>query len=422
MQTSIARQSRILFTWVACLLLASTGGLSRSAIALQSLQQRLAGQILKKQTQQVVNKQVQQVVNKQVQQVVNKQVQQIVNKQVEQVVNKQVEQVANKQIGQAVNKALANPGSLGTSSDHLPGHTLISPTRPTSPTVGPVLKERPVDTVVSGAPAVHPTDHLPIQQPTSQLPQSPGSFLPGSSLRPTSPLNGNLGGYGVGGHSPTNFVVGSIREPGIHPLEPHPIESLRPGLPIDPLRLVLPKPIPSHPTLGIILPPPTVVIAPRPKPVVILPAPSTAEILALGQAPRVVVAPNVVPAVGLAVSPASQQFIAANAQLTAAENTCAQADAYQNYVTSVVNRNNAIGQGIDQILQTLADNTSNPDLQQTLTDAIGQPDAIDDALQQQLQNMADSFEGNCQSQMAAAQATLAAVTTPPPSQNDPNNQ
>jgi hypothetical protein len=109
-------------------------------------------------------------------------------------------------------------------------------------------------------------------------------------------------------------------------------------------------------------------------------------------------------------SASSQQFAAANAQLSAAETTCAQANSYQNYVNNVINTQNSVGQGTDQILQTLADNTSDPNLQQTLTDSIGQPNPINDALQQQLQNMVDSYQGVCQSRMASAQAALAAAS------------
>jgi hypothetical protein len=85
---------------------------------------------------------------------------------------------------------------------------------------------------------------------------------------------------------------------------------------------------------------------------------------------------------------------------------------YQNYVTSVVSNQNNLNQGADQILQTIANNTSDPDTQAALLNAVGQPNPINDALQQQLQAQADTYQSICQAKMAAAQATA----PPDPSQ------
>jgi hypothetical protein len=101
------------------------------------------------------------------------------------------------------------------------------------------------------------------------------------------------------------------------------------------------------------------------------------------------------------------RLAAAQAQVQAAQAGCAQADAYQSYVTGLVNSQNTTGQGIAQILQTVADNTSDPTLQNALLSSIGQPNPINDALQQQLQNMANTYENICQTRTANAQGALA---------------
>jgi hypothetical protein len=105
--------------------------------------------------------------------------------------------------------------------------------------------------------------------------------------------------------------------------------------------------------------------------------------------------------------PPSQPLAAAMAQMQSAQTGCAQADAYQNYVNSVVNTQNTANDGMTQLLQTLAANTSDPDLQSALLNASGQPNPINDALQQQLQGMASTYETICQTRMAAAQTALA---------------
>src|SRR5208282_2065702 len=110
-------------------------------------------------------------------------------------------------------------------------------------------------------------------------------------------------------------------------------------------------------------------------------------ILALPAPRRQVVVAAVVPA-GVVVGGSQQQYAAAEARLQQAQTGCAQADAYQNYVSQVVNNQNTTSAGVDQILQTLADNTSDPDVQNALENSIGQPNPINDALDQQLENRA----------------------------------
>jgi hypothetical protein len=104
---------------------------------------------------------------------------------------------------------------------------------------------------------------------------------------------------------------------------------------------------------------------------------------------------------------ANQPLAIAVAQMQSAQAGCAQADAYQNYVNTVVSAQNTTDQGIAQTLQTLAANTADPGLQNALLSSIGQPDPINDALQQQMQGMAGTYETVCQTRMANAQSALA---------------
>jgi hypothetical protein len=104
---------------------------------------------------------------------------------------------------------------------------------------------------------------------------------------------------------------------------------------------------------------------------------------------------------------ANQPLAIAVAQMQSAQAGCAQADAYQNYINTVVSAQNTTDQGIAQTLQALAANTSDPDLQNAMLSSIGQPDPINDALQQQMQGMASTYETVCQTRMANAQSALA---------------
>lgn len=116
------------------------------------------------------------------------------------------------------------------------------------------------------------------------------------------------------------------------------------------------------------------------------------------------------PVAGAAVAP--QPYIAAQTQLAQAQAGCAQADAYQNYVNQVVNQQSNTSDDINQVLQTLADNTSDPNLQNALLNSMNQPNPINDALDQQLQNQASAYEATCQTRLAAAQAAVAAYAPP----------
>ena len=126
-------------------------------------------------------------------------------------------------------------------------------------------------------------------------------------------------------------------------------------------------------------------------------------ILELAPPRRQVVVAAVVP-VGGAI--AAQPGTVAQLRLQQAQAGCAQADAYQNYVNQVVSSQNTTSDGINQILQTLADNTTDPNLQDALSSAIGQPNPINDALDQQLENQANAYESTCQARLAAAQAAI----------------
>ncbi len=124
--------------------------------------------------------------------------------------------------------------------------------------------------------------------------------------------------------------------------------------------------------------------------------------------------PSNSPALAVVQSPvAIQPLAAAQAQMQAAQTGCSQANAYQNYVNELSNSQNTTDQGIAQIVRTVADNTSDPNLQNALLNSIGQPNPINDALQQQLQNLAGTYENICQTRMANAQAALAQPQAPP---------
>jgi hypothetical protein len=118
------------------------------------------------------------------------------------------------------------------------------------------------------------------------------------------------------------------------------------------------------------------------------------------------VVPVVVPNAVVATAVTPQQYAAAQAQLRQAEAGCAQANAYENYVNQVVSQQSNTSADINQILQTLADNTSDPNLQNALLGSINQPNPINDALDQQLQNQASVYENTCQMRLAAAQAAM----------------
>jgi hypothetical protein len=119
----------------------------------------------------------------------------------------------------------------------------------------------------------------------------------------------------------------------------------------------------------------------------------------------------------------SPSLAAALAQMQSAQAGCAQADAYQNYVNGAIAAQNTTDQGITQTLQTLAADTTDPNLQAALLSSIGQPNPINDALQQQMQNMASTYETICQTRTANAQAALSqSLGQPPPApQGQPAN-
>lgn len=202
--------------------------------------------------------------------------------------------------------------------------------------------------------------------------------------------------------NPTHRPVTEL--PGLHPAPAHP-EVPHPARP-------LPAIVPRHGLEPLHFDPPhrddhPPVIVERPRPVVVV-RPTTEVILGLAPPPRrAVLVPAPAPA-----APSAPSYAAAQAQLQAAQSSCAQADAYQNYVNSVINNQNNLSQGVDQILQTIADNTSDPDTQNAILGAIGQPNPINDALQQQLQAQVSTYESLCQNRLAAAQAAI----PPDPSQ------
>src|SRR5215469_11803388 len=275
-----------------------------------------------------------------------------------------------------------------------------APARPEPPDPGlrirPVSPE-PIQPVRVPEPRPIGPAHLPVVRPEPEGPRQPEhppiGFRPdhGPEILPDLP-HGPMPGPPEFRPGPAHFDL------------PHPIRPLEPVVPerrpeplhLDPLRRD------DHRVI---------VERPAPRPVVVV-RPTTEVILGLAPPPRrpvVVIAPTLVAGPGL--SP-TQSYAAAQAQLQTAQASCAQADAYQNYVTSVISNQNNQNQNVDQLLQTIADNTSNPDTQNAILGAIGQPNSINDALQQQLQSQASTYESLCQTRLAAAQAAM----PPDPSQ------
>jgi hypothetical protein len=129
------------------------------------------------------------------------------------------------------------------------------------------------------------------------------------------------------------------------------------------------------------------------QPVRVVPGHSVATVLALG---------NFAPL----ASPPNTLLAQAQAQMMQAQATCAQADAFTQYVNGQAQSSQQLNQGIDQMLQTLASQTSDPNTQTALLSQVGQSNPIDDATQRQMQNLAASSEANCQTQTMLAQTSL----------------
>ena len=283
---------------------------------------------------------------------------------------------------------------------------------------GHPLPVRPPDPVLQHRPVEPEPDRPVVPEPHPVRPIGPA--VPDSPDRPRPPVDI--------AHPP---IPARPPDHPDHPI-PYPIVGvpIRPGGPVGDLRLPPPpprRPEPARPP--VVVTGPTVVV--RPHPVQVVVAPSASEVLAIGPpAPRIAVVPAPVVVVNpqlLAaqnpVQAAELQMQAAQTQMQAAQNTCAQADAYQGYVNTVINTQNTTDQGINQILQTLVNNTSDPNVQQALEDSMNQPNPINDTLQQQLQNQANTFQGACQTKMTAAQnaQTLAQAQLAAAEQSSPQS-
>lgn len=146
--------------------------------------------------------------------------------------------------------------------------------------------------------------------------------------------------------------------------------------------------------------------------VVVVPPPviGVQRVYVAGAPQGLVVGPSTSPA----VANYNQALLSAQTQVQFAQNGCAQADNFQNYVNSAAAAQNTLDQGTQQVLQSLASATSDPDLQNALLNSAGQPNPINQALQQQLQNTASTLENTCQTRLAAAQANLAQVQAQAP--------
>lgn len=275
------------------------------------------------------------------------------------------------------------------------------------PSGEPVLKTR----------QANPDPIRPPHEPENPQ-QSPGTVMP---VRPQPGPIRSAPAPGLGrGSDPAMPARPAPNLLGGHPALPHPIKLPVPVLPdhrIDPFRRDPPRPVGRPPVVTerpiIINPAPRVVIRP-----------STEVILGLAPPPRRAVVLVGQPTVAVMAAPPMQAYAAAQARLQAAQNSCVQADAYQSYVNSVASNQNNLSQGVDQVLQTIADNTSDPDTQNAILSSIGQPNPINDALQQQLQAQAGTYETICQNRLAAAQAAMppdsSAQSSPQPGAPQPN--
>jgi hypothetical protein len=272
----------------------------------------------------------------------------------------------------------------------------------------PVRTERP-EPVLQTRP-VNPEPIRPAHGPENPPQVHPQPILPDRQIHPT------VGVPVEPVHRPDPGRPVMAPPPGYHPDMPHPIKApvvIEPdhrGEPVHGEPVIVERP---HPTGIIVEHPPVVVVQPRP---VIVRPPSTAIILGLAPPPRrtvvVVGQPAVAPGVVVVAGNPAANYAAAQARLQAAEATCAQADAYQNNVNTLIANQNNMSQGMDQVVQAVANLTTDPDLQNALLNSTGQPNPINDALQQQLQSQASQFESMCQAKLAAAQAAM----PPDPSQ------
>jgi hypothetical protein len=217
-------------------------------------------------------------------------------------------------------------------------------------------------------------------------------------------------------HPPVHPPV--IRPPDHLPARPDDPKSVDHPLPVF-LRPVAHPVITVHPVRPIVAVRPPVLVAlppPRPRPVIVsspvaVVRPPLVTVVAAPSPARVMIAlPGVSRPSAAVIEPSS----VAQLQVAQAEASCAQAGAYQNYVNQLTNQQNTTSDGINQILQALASNTTDPNLQNALLNSMNQPDLINSALDQQLQNQANSFEVTCQTQLAAAQEQMAAAQAAQP--------
>jgi flagellar biosynthesis GTPase FlhF len=264
----------------------------------------------------------------------------------------------------------------------------------------PVLQRRPLEQALPPT-----TSHSTIPAATTRTEPAPRSVAPLVVSPPTVPVSTVYTG--------TRRVAPTIESVPAHPAvhaDPIALLPLHPSPRPDAAGVVVPATgifprIPPRTTVvvpgaivqhgHVVAPRTTVVVAPVTvvQPVRVVPGHSVATVLALG---------NFAPL----VSPPNTLLAQAQSQMMQAQATCAQADAFTRYVNGQAQSTQQLNQGLDQMLQTLASQTSDPNTQAALLSQVGQSNPIDDATQQQMQNLAASSEANCQTQTMLAQTSL----------------
>ena len=379
------RSGRFLFTWTLCLLLVMSGGLQRKSEAQQQTPQQQQQELERQREEQEREQQAEQERQRQERQRQQEEQQRQQQEEQQRQQEEQRQQQEREQQQREAQQERERQQELERQREQQQ-HNDGSPARTERP--NPVLQQRPVNPE-------------PIQPPRGQ--QGPPRIDP-HPIVPDRTIHPTVGVPVEPGHHPEPAHPVMPPPPGFHPVEPHPIHAPVAVLPVHPLG---PLHLPPSYQRGVITERPVVV---QPRPTVIVRPSSTEVILGLAPPPgRTVVVMGqsaVVPGMAFVAANPAQNYAAAQARLQAAQASCAQADAYQNNVNTIIANQNNLSQGMDKIVQTLADNTSDPDLQNALLSAVGQPNAINDALDQQLQAQASLYETMCQNRLAAAQAAM----------------
>ena len=124
---------------------------------------------------------------------------------------------------------------------------------------------------------------------------------------------------------------------------------------------------------------------------------------------RPVIAPESAAVLNVVATGPNSAAASANAQLNYAQQQMVQSQAFQNMIAAQVARSQALYDFRDQVATLIMQNTSDPAVANAMSQLIGQSDPIQDALNQQLQGLADVSAAQAQARMAVAQANLVSV-------------